>query len=322
MSSQSPSLALPYLQPSQAQKHVTHNEALRRLDVLVQLRVAGFDALTPPATPAPGETHALGAGAEGDWAGQDGRLACYDDGAWLFIDPQEGWRAWGLAEAGLRVFSAGSWLPVVPPMENLAGLGIGTTSDATNRLAVAADAALFSHAGSDHRLTLNKATGSDTASVLMQSNWSGRAEMGLAGDEDFHLRTSPDGSAWTTALRARSDDGTTLARCLMSGSVEIANDAVALVPTPGIGGMVAINLVDAEAPQPAHSGLFSYDTGASPSLLALAKGASLEDHGTTMLSGTTGTAGHSSLAVRAGELQIENRLGGSRRFAYTFLNTY
>lgn len=322
MSSQSPSLSLPYLQPSQAQKHVTHNEALRRLDALVHLRVTSFEAVTPPATPAPGETHALGAGATGDWAGQDGRLACYSDGAWLFIAPQDGWRAWGLAEAGLRVYSAGNWLAVVPPLENLAGLGVGTTSDATNRLAVASEAALFTHAGSDHRLTINKAAAGDTASVLMQSGWSGRAEMGLAGDEDFHLRVSADGSAWTTALRARSGDGTTLARCLMSGSVDIADDAVALVPTPGVGGMVAINLVDSDFPQPPHSGLFSYDTGSSLSLFALARGASLEEHGATVLTGTTGTDGRSSLAVRAGELQIENRHGGPRRFAYTFLNTF
>lgn len=47
-------LALPYLQPSQAQKHVTHNEALRLLDVLVQLSVAGFGAETPPAAPEAG----------------------------------------------------------------------------------------------------------------------------------------------------------------------------------------------------------------------------------------------------------------------------
>ena len=57
----SPRLALPYLQPSQAQKHVTHNEALRRLDLLVQLVVVQFGAEVPPASPAPGAVWALGA---------------------------------------------------------------------------------------------------------------------------------------------------------------------------------------------------------------------------------------------------------------------
>lgn len=322
MPSQSPALSLPYLQPSQAQKHVTHNEALRRLDALVQLRVTGFDAVTPPAAPLPGETHALGAGATGDWAGQDGRLACYDAGAWLFIDPQEGWRAWGLAEAGLRVYSAGSWLAVVPPLENLTGLGVGTTSDATNRLAVAADAALFSHAGSDHRLTINKAAATDTASVVLQSGWSGRAELGLAGSEDFEIRVSADGSAWTPGLSLRRADGLARVPCLMSGTIDIDNHAVGYVPTPGAGGMVALNLVDPDYPQAPHSGLFSYDTGPSLALLTLARGASLENHGGSVLSGTTGTDGRSSVAVRPGEIQVENRHGGQRRYAYTFLNSY
>lgn len=43
MSNTSTHLSLPYLAPAQAQKHVTHNEGLRMLDVLVQLslRVSG-----------------------------------------------------------------------------------------------------------------------------------------------------------------------------------------------------------------------------------------------------------------------------------------
>ncbi len=48
MSDTSPILGLPYLQPSQAQKHVTHNEALQVLDVVTQLVVEAFDADTPP----------------------------------------------------------------------------------------------------------------------------------------------------------------------------------------------------------------------------------------------------------------------------------
>lgn len=48
MSDQSPRLALPYLQAAHAQKHVTHNEALQRLDLLAQLVVEAFDENAPP----------------------------------------------------------------------------------------------------------------------------------------------------------------------------------------------------------------------------------------------------------------------------------
>lgn len=322
MSNLSAKLSLPFIQPSQAQKHVTHNEALLRLDTVVQLSVQSIGAQTPPAAPENGEIYALGTSATGDWAGQDGKLACYSDNAWGFIAPQDGWRAFNFDDQGLHVFSSGTWLPVVPPLQNLAGLGVGTTSDAVNRLAVASDAALFTHDGSDHRLTINKASASDTASLVMQSGWSGRAEMGLTGDEDFHIRTSPDGNTWTSALTLRHDDALTEARCLRSGFVDVGNDEVALIPTPSVGGMVAINVVDNTYPQVALSGLFSYDTGPSLSLLDLATGTHLENLGATTLTGTSCTDGKSALAVASGTLQIENRHGGSRRFAYTFLNFF
>ena len=169
-----------------------------------------------------------------------------------------------MATATLRVFSAGDWLPVAPELQNLDGLGVGTTSDATNRLAVASAATLLTHAGTDHRLTVNKASAPDTASLLFQSGWSGRAEMGLTGGEDFHVRVSPDGSAWTSALRIDRTSGAAVARSLMSGTIDLDKDTVGTIPTPSAGGMVVINLVDPLYPQAPHSGIFAFDTGPSP----------------------------------------------------------
>ena len=315
-------LTLPYLAASQAQKHVTHNEALRLLDALAQLRIDSFDALSPPVSPVNGEIHAIGAGASGDWAGQDGRLALFADNAWAFLTPKDGWRAWDLAASELRVYSGGVWLAVATPLQNLDGLGIGATSDATNRLSVAAPASLFSHEGSDHRLKINKAASADTASLLFQNNWSGRAEMGLTGDDDFRIKVSADGGSFTDALTVRAADGVLTVPCLMSGRITVDNNAVGSISTPGAGGMVAISLVDPSYPQAGHSGLFSYDSGPSLALYTLAKRSSLENHGTTVLSGTTGTGGRSSIAVQVDALQIENRHGGSRSYAYSFINTY
>ena len=68
-------LGLPYIAPSQAQKHVTHNEASRTLDALVQLAVKSRDLAAPPADPAPGRRHIVAAGATGAWAGKDGQVA-------------------------------------------------------------------------------------------------------------------------------------------------------------------------------------------------------------------------------------------------------
>jgi hypothetical protein len=48
MSDATTHLLLPYILAAQAQKHVTHNEALRILDGLVQLSVLDRDLTAPP----------------------------------------------------------------------------------------------------------------------------------------------------------------------------------------------------------------------------------------------------------------------------------
>ena len=55
MSDTSTHLGLPYLLAAQAQKHVTHNEALRLLDAMVQLSVLDRTRTTPPASPVDGD---------------------------------------------------------------------------------------------------------------------------------------------------------------------------------------------------------------------------------------------------------------------------
>ncbi len=202
MTETSPKLGLPYIQPAQAQKHVTHNEAVRALDTLVQLRIAEFGSETAPETPAQGETHALGPAPGGAWTGQSGKLATWDGMAWQFLRPQEGWLAWDTAAARLRIHVGGDWIHPALADEEFARLGIATAADDTNRLAVAADAVLLTHAGGDHRLKVNKATETDTASLLFQSGWTGHAEMGLNGDTGFSLKVSADGGSWTQVMRA------------------------------------------------------------------------------------------------------------------------
>ena len=49
MSDSTTHLGLPYLLAAQAQKHVSHNEALRLLDAMVQLSVLDRTRTTPPA---------------------------------------------------------------------------------------------------------------------------------------------------------------------------------------------------------------------------------------------------------------------------------
>jgi hypothetical protein len=87
------------------------------------------------------------------------------------------------------------------------GLGVATASDSVNRLAVAAEATLLTHIGAGHQVKITKAAASDTASLLFQTNWSGRAEMGTAGSDAFAIKTSADGSSFQTALKTQTVTG-------------------------------------------------------------------------------------------------------------------
>lgn len=206
MSETSSNLILPYLQAAQAQKHLTHNEALERLDVIVQLTVQGFGAVTPPLAPDEGQVWALGSGAVNEWATHDGELAAWSNGGWLFVTPRTGWRA--ALGSELRLWDGADWLmPDLPALQTLPGVGVNTSYDATNKLAVASEAVLFTHVGAGHQVKLNKAGAGDTASLLYQSNWSGRAEMGLAGSDNWSLKVSADGSAWSDALSVAAASG-------------------------------------------------------------------------------------------------------------------
>lgn len=196
----SPILALPYILPSQAQKHVTHNEALRQLDAIVQLVVTSADLTEPPANPAPGDRYIVGDGATGDWAGQDGSIAVADPAGWLFYAAQPGWRADNLASGGQIRFDGTGWVADLPVLQGITSLGVGTTADIDNPLSVAGPATLLTHSGADHRLTVNKALPGDTASLLFQTGWSGRAEMGTTGTDDFNIKVSADGTDFKQAL--------------------------------------------------------------------------------------------------------------------------
>lgn len=201
MSDASAVLALPYIQPAQAQKHVTHNEAIRTLDLIVQLTVQDRTRTSAPIAPAIGDRHIVATGAIGAWAGQDNRIALFDLEGWLFTPPLRGWRAEVVAESRSAVFNGTAWVASGDLPQTVTQLGINTTSDTTNRLAISSSASLFNHTGSGHQIKVNKAAVGDTASLLFQTGFSGRAEMGLAGNDDFSIKVSSDGSAFAEGLR-------------------------------------------------------------------------------------------------------------------------
>jgi hypothetical protein len=343
-----PNLVLPYVAANQSQKHVTVNEALRRLDALVQVTVQSTALATPPGAPTEGQRWILPASPTGAWAGHAVQIAAWQDGAWAFYVPLDGWTAIDISTDTLLLYNAGTGIwtglitgvfsdaaftlqddidPTKQARFQIAGftagamrvftlpdvsgtlavlsgvaqtfqntttfsgatvsvgtataastIGIGTgattsgvtkavnigtagllgsttnvtigsavagalgsltiniptvtfgssvsaiamasanvsalyfglggaTADATNRLSINAPASLFNNAGAGHQIKVNKAAATDTGSFLFQTGFSGRAEFGLTGSDDFQIKVSGDGATWFNALQLERTSG-------------------------------------------------------------------------------------------------------------------
>ena len=207
-------LQLPYLLASQAQKHVTHNEALRLLDAMVQLAVLDRTRTAPPGSPADGDPHIVGSGATGDWAGWDLNVALWTDGAWLRLPPRTGWRAWVEDEGLLLVYDGAGWIGTTPDvLQNMALLGLGTTADAINPFAAKLNAALWTaktvaEGGTgDLFYTMNKESAGDDLGLTLQTGFLTKALLGLFGSDKFRLAVSADGSSFFDGLIVDNANG-------------------------------------------------------------------------------------------------------------------
>lgn len=210
--STSPRLGLSYVLPSQAQKHVSVNDSFRKLDALVQLVVISAETAAEPPTPAEGDAYIIPASASGPaWGAMGvGDIVVYQDGQWIAHSPRRGWRAYVESLGAPRVYDGVAWVAEgdAGGDASFARLGVNTNADATNRIAVKSDAVLFSHddvtpGAGDARLVINKSIAARTASAVFQNNFSGRAEIGLTGSDDFSVKVSADGAAWVDAFTVK-----------------------------------------------------------------------------------------------------------------------
>ncbi len=104
-----PRLALPAIEAAQAQKHVTHNEALMLLDALTHLSIQSRSLGVPPDSPSEGSCYIPAPGAVGAWSGWDELIALYSGGGWVRILPIPGMKAWINSERLTVTFEDGMW---------------------------------------------------------------------------------------------------------------------------------------------------------------------------------------------------------------------
>lgn len=138
-----PRHSLPFLFPGQAQKEAFMNEALVRLDALVQPSVLDERA-EPPAAPVAGDCYLVADPAGGAWTGQGRSIALWAENQWLFQSPREGAWIWDRATQSMARFSDGTgWVRISAP----ALPDAGAVQDSEARTAIGAIVAALTSAG-------------------------------------------------------------------------------------------------------------------------------------------------------------------------------
>lgn len=109
MNDATPRLKLPMIRPGQAQKELSHNEALVAVDMLTHAGAIAIGLNSPPTTPQIGQSWIVGTAPTDDWAEKAGYLAGWSDAGWRFVQPVEGMTVWVVQETLYARFSGENW---------------------------------------------------------------------------------------------------------------------------------------------------------------------------------------------------------------------
>ena len=112
--STTPHLAMNYIVASQAQKEVTHNDALNALDFLAQASVLSTTVTLPPASPSTGDAYIVAPAATGAWSGAGGCVAAYY-GGWVIKTPKAGWVVWAQDLKQALYYTGTAWAVLTTP---------------------------------------------------------------------------------------------------------------------------------------------------------------------------------------------------------------
>jgi Protein of unknown function (DUF2793) len=108
---ETPLFHLPYLFAAQAQKELTHNEAIKAIDSLLHPVVEG-KSNTPPITLTQndaGRAWRIGTAPTGIWTGRAKRIASWTGGGWRYFAPQTGMRVFDKQLGAVCTYNGNIW---------------------------------------------------------------------------------------------------------------------------------------------------------------------------------------------------------------------
>lgn len=131
--SHTPNFALPLLFAAQAQKEITHNEALVIIDALLGACVEAIASDPAVLDPSEGSAWIVGPLPVGAWADRAAQIAIFTAGGWRFVAGAHGMRVYDRQAAIVRMFDGGAW-PAPPAIAEPTG---GAIVDAEARAVLA-----------------------------------------------------------------------------------------------------------------------------------------------------------------------------------------
>lgn len=183
-------LQLPLIAAAQAQKHVTHNEAIMRLDGLVQMTAKSYTTSAQPGSPSDGDLYLLPSGKTGaDWGGYSNyAVAHYYDGIWHQYHPNQGWTCFVQDTAKLYYYTGSAWAQCAPislitRQRFTSGSGTYTTPAGCRQLRIRMKGGGGGGGGSGSTGPNDGSAGGDTSfnSVVAKGGAAGSSATGVVG---------------------------------------------------------------------------------------------------------------------------------------------
>ncbi len=210
-------LGLPLLIPNQAQKEITHNEALIILDNLIQNTVITKNLNIPPQEPKTNDLYIVGENASDVWLNKDFQLAFYDNG-WRFIEPKEGITFWVKDEDCQYTYDGENWIitdEISNKKINLIELNDVKVNNIKNGEFLRFNGNKFINTKSldnvenlsTNILNINKSEETATASCILQDNSINKIEFGLIQSDNFTLKVSNNGENWKDSFVVDIESG-------------------------------------------------------------------------------------------------------------------
>ena len=214
MTDTSSNLELPFILPSQAQKHVIHNEALQILDVLVQLTAISSSKSVPPSGAKEADIYIIAKSATGVWSGHEHDIAVYRTQSWHFYTPRVGWRAYIVDQNMQIVYTGQHWVLDGPTkLQNLTLFGVNAKATPAVPVHIRANTAVWSaksisDGGSGSMVqVLEREAMTDDLGFTLKTNGVCTALLGQFGSDRFRVSVSLDGKSFLEALSVNTPTG-------------------------------------------------------------------------------------------------------------------